>query len=160
MRRFRITIAVCLLMAFAVPYADQLAVTGSSPAYTHYVYIMGHAGWLHYTVNAWTLLALHNLFRWYRILTAYILAVGVSYMLLPDLPMVGASVITCFFIGFATPHFWQRSRLTVFMTLVLLALTCILPGFAGLQHVSTFLSGLCFCLLETYYHRIRNYLKE
>lgn len=160
MNRFRITIIACLLMALAVPFTERLAVTTDSPAYTHYLYIIGHAGWLHWLINAWTLLVLHNLFRWYRLLTAYALAVAISYLLLPELPMIGASIITCFFIGFAIPHFWRKSRLTVGMTVALLLLTCILPGFAGLQHVVVFSFGLLFNFVEGYVHLIRQYLRE
>ena len=160
MRRFELTIAVCLSMALLVPYTDKLAVYGTSPAYTHYLYVMGHAGWLHYAVNVWTLLALHNLFRWYRMATAYALAVIIGYVMLPELPMVGASVITCFFIGFATPYFWRKSRLSVFMTIALLAMTCILPGFAGVQHVVMYVAGFAFSWAESAVHSLRRYIRE
>lgn len=160
MRKFRITIIVCLLMALAVPFADILAVSYTSPTYTHYIYIIGHGSWLHYAVNVWTLLVLHNLFNWYRVLFSYALAVAISYVLLPELPMIGASVITCFFIGFAAPYFWFKNRTAVLMTTCLLALTCILPGFAGLQHVVVFFSGLSFFFVERYVKSIKQYLRE
>ena len=112
------------------------------------------------SVNAWTLLVLHNLMRWYRVMTAYLIAVLEGYVLLPEIPMLGASVITCFFIGFATPYLWHKSRLTVWMTIALLVLTCILPGFAGIQHVASFLAGILFCFCEWYLRDIKAYLRR
>lgn len=160
MRKFKLTIAVCVLMAFVVPYPELLAVDDTSPTYTHYLYMAGHAGWLHYIVNAWTLLVLHNLYRWHRMVTSYLLAVLISYVMLPSGPMIGASVITCFFIGFATPHLFSKSKLTVFMTVALLMMTCILPGFAGWQHVVVFLAGLAYSFIEGYTRSFKQYLRE
>ena len=160
MRRFHATIIVCLMMALLVPLADRLAVSHDTPTYTHYLYMTGHANWLHWTVNAWTLLVLHNLFRWYRVIAAYAFAVLMSYIMLPPMPMVGASVFTCFFIGFAMPHLWTKSRLTVGMTAALLMLTCILPGFAGIQHVTASAFGLAFSYGEGFCRNLKNDLME
>ncbi len=160
MLRFWSTIVVCLLMGMLVPMAGRLAVSDASPAYTHFLYMTGHANWLHWAVNAWTLLVLHNLFRWYRVAAAYAVSVAIGYWLLPEMPMVGASVFTCFFIGFTMPYHWVKSRLTVTLTVALLALTCVLPHFAGLQHVAAFLSGLAFCFMEWVFYEIHEYLKR
>ena len=146
-------------MAVCLPYADILAVSDTSPTYTHFVYMAGHAGWLHYAVNAWSLLVLHNLYKWYRVLSAYIIAVFISYTLLPAQPMVGASVFTCFFIGFWAVYLWHRDKLAVILSIALLALTCILPGFAGVPHVAAYIYGVLFCETERRVWRIINYLK-
>ena len=159
MNKFKITIVICLLMLLAVPYTDGLAVSVTSPSYTHFVYMMGHDGYIHYVINAWSLLVIHNLFRWYRVVTAYAFAVLVSYIALPDHPMVGASVFTCFFFGFTAPWLWRKERLVLFMTIALLLATCFLPGFAGIQHIAAFSFGTVFSLVEGYIHRIRRYLK-
>lgn len=160
MSKFYASIALCLLMGLAAPYTDLLAVSETSPWYTHYLYIIGHNGFLHFLINAWTLLVLHNLLRWYRVVAAYLWAVFISYILLPDIPMVGLSVFNCFFIGFATPWMWRRDRLTVFLTLGLLLLTCVVSGFAGLQHVTSYSFGFLFCLSEWKIREILEYLKE
>lgn len=158
MAKFRITIIVCLVMALAVPLTDRLAVSESSPAYTHFIYMTGHDGWIHYAVNAWSLLVMHNLFRWYRVLSAYALAVLISFVALPEQPMVGASVFTCFFFGFAAPWLWRRERLAVLMTIGLLVLTCILPGFAGMAHVIAFTVGVVFSIGEGIVRDFKGYL--
>ena len=119
----------------------------------------GHAGWLHYAVNVWSLLMLHNLFKWYRVLTAYMVAVLIGYTLLPSNPMVGASVFTCFFIGFWAVYSWYKDKLGVLMSVALLVLTCVLPGFAGIPHVAAYIAGLLFSLSERAAWRMINYLK-
>lgn len=144
MRRFSMTIAACLLMAAALPFPGLFAVSEESAEYTHWVYMLGHAGVMHYLVNAWTLLVIHNLLRWYRLVAAYLWAVGTSYVLLPDEPMVGLSVFNCFFIGFAAPWLWRRDRLAVVLTAGLLLLTCLVSGFAGVQHVASAVAGAAF----------------
>lgn len=158
MRKFRITIIACLLMAMAVPFTEQLAVARETPLYTHLLYVAGHDGYVHFAVNAWSLLVLHNLFRWYRVLAAYAVAVLLSFVALPDQPMVGASVFTCFFFGFTAPWLWHRERLLLILTVALLLLTCILPGFAGIPHVASFAAGTVFSFLESYTRRTHHYL--
>lgn len=146
-------------MAFLVPLTDSLAVSRTSPVYTHFLYIFGHDGYLHYIINAWSLLVMHNLFRWYRVVSAYLFAVLLSFVALPAQPMVGASVFTCFFFGFTAPWLWRKERLLLILTVGLLLLTCILPGFAGIPHVAAFSFGLIFSIVEFYIHRLRHYLR-
>ena len=160
MGKFRTVLMICLLMAVAVPFAPQMAVSDGSPAYTHYIYMAGHNGWLHYAANAWSLLVLHNLLRWYRVAAAYAVAVLIGYVALPPQPMVGASVMTCFFLGFATPWLWYRDRLAVVLSLALLLLTCLLPGFAGIPHILSWMSGIVFSLTEGWIRRMNDYLKD
>ena len=148
MRRLYITIFASFIMLLLMPLADSMAVSEISPLYTHYVYMFAHGGLLHLTVNVWALLVLHNLYTWYRVSASYLWAVAMSFFLLPSQPMLGASVITCFFIGFIMPYMWRKSRLTVLMTVSLLLLTCVLPGMAGVQHVASFVFGLGFCYAE------------
>lgn len=146
-------------MAAALPYTDSLAVSATSPTYTHFLYVAGHAGWLHYAINAWTLLVFHNLYSWYRVLAAYWCAVIISYILLPAQPMVGASVFTCFFIGFYAIYMWYKDKVITLMTVALLTLTVVLPGFAGIPHVAAYIAGLLFSLIERIAWRTANYLK-
>ena len=160
MNKFRITLMVCLLMAVLVPNTDKLAVSEESPVYTHFVYIFGHDGFLHYIINAWSLLVMHNLFRWYRVLTAYAFAVLLSFVALPAQPMVGASVFTCFFFGFTAPWLWHKERTLLILTVLLLLLTCILPGFAGIPHVAAFSFGFVFSYTESFVRNISNYLNS
>lgn len=157
---FKITIVVCLLMALAVPYTELLAVSDNSPTYTHFVYMLGHAGWFHWLVNAWTLLIIHNLLRWYRVILAYIVTVSISYVLLPEQPMIGLSVFNCFFIGFAAPWLWRKDRTAALMTVGLLVLTCLMPGFAGVQHIVSLINGIAYCYAEGLIRALKNITSE
>ena len=143
-------------MAAALPFPEVFAVSNDSPTYTHFVYLLGHAGVMHWLINAWTLLVIHNLLRWYRLIAAYLWTVGISYVLLPDQPMVGLSVFNCFFIGFAAPCLWRKDRLAVVLTAGLLLLTCVISGFAGVQHVVSFAAGVIFFFGE----RCAKWVKE
>lgn len=160
MTRFYATLTACLLMAILVPMADRMAVGRDTPPYTHLIYMAGHAGWLHWAVNAWSLLVLHNLFRWYRMLAAWLWAVGISFIHLPEKPLIGASVITCFFIGFYLRRLWTKDRLTAAMTIGLLALTCLLPGFAAFAHVSATAAGLLFYHAEMEARKINDEMRK
>lgn len=160
MNKFKITIFFCLLMLAVVPFTEYLAVSDSSPLYTHFLYNFGHDGYLHYTINAWSLLAMHNLFRWYRVTAAYLFAVLLSFIALPAQPMVGASVFTCFFFGFTAPWLWRKERLLLTLTIGLLLLTCVLPGFAGIPHVAAYAFGSFFYFLEFLTNRTRHYLRH
>ena len=150
----------CLIMALLVPLTDVLAVSPTTPLYTHLLYLVGHDGYLHYVINAWSLLVMHNLFRWYRVLSAYAFAVLISYVAAPPQPMVGASVFTCFFFGFTAPWLWRKDRLLLILTVSLLLLTCILPVFACIPHVAAFSFGLVFSIVEFHIHRLNHYLKR
>lgn len=158
MLRFKITILACIIMAVLVPLTDIGAVSKDSPFYTHFIYIAFHNGYLHYIINAWSLLVMHNLFRWYRVLTAYTFAVFISYVAAPPQPMVGASLFTCFFFGLIALYLWHKSRLALILTAALMLLTCFLPGYAGIQHVMAFSFGFLFSLIEGYIRRFRHYL--
>lgn len=158
MNRMRMTIVMCLLMAAFVPYHHMFAVSQDTPTYTHFVYMLGHAGWLHWLVNGWSLMVLHNLFRWYRVLASYGCAVGLSYLPLTSLPMLGASVIVCFFIGLIIVYLWRKQRLSAVLTMALLALTCFLPGFAGLVHILAFIVGAAFFQCERFVRDFCKYL--
>ncbi len=160
MTKFHVTIVMCLLMALLVPFTDILAVSEDTPLYTHFLYVAGHDGYVHFAINAWSALVMHNLFRWYRVLAAYTFAVGVSFLGLTAQPMVGASVFTCFFFGFTAPYLWKTECTLVILTVALMLLTCILPGFAGIPHISAYLFGVLFSFLESYIRRIRHYLNE
>lgn len=160
MNRFRIMLFVCAIMAGLVQLTDILAVSHHTPLYTHFLYIVGHDGYLHYIINAWSLLVMHNLFRWYRVLVAYAFAVLLSFIALPAQPMVGASVFTCFFFGFTAPWLWRKERMLLILTVGLLLMTCVLPGFAGIPHVAAYAFGVVFSFAEFYVNCIRHYLKK
>ena len=152
MKRLYLTLALCVLMLALMPVAPALAVSHLSPLTSHLFYMFAHANVLHWLINAWTLLVLHNTFRWYRCLAAYLLAVAASFVpcsVIISRPTMGASALSCFFLGLITPHLWHSGkRSSVLMMLALLLLGFFLPGIAAGLHVALYLCGLLFINLE------------
>ena len=122
--------------------------------------MFGHAGLLHWAVNSWALLVLHNLFRQARLFVAYVLAVIASFV--PSCspyaatalqspsqhPVLGASVITCFFFGLLMPSLWRKDRLSACMTAALILIAFFIPGIAAFHHLLMFLSGIAWSYIE------------
>ncbi len=182
MYRLYLTLIVCVIMGALVPLASYMAVAvdsaTESPLYTHFIYMFGHANWMHWMINCWSLLVLHNIFRWYRLLAAYAMAVVLSFMPicnntpvfgwltewigLPEsnLPVIGASVITSFFFGFITPHYWYKERTVVFMMAGLLLVGCILPGVTGFFHVIPYITGILAVLTERLIKSLHTFIGE
>jgi len=161
MSRLYLVLAFCLLMATLIPLASVMAVSPSTPTYTHFVYMFGHANILHWLINAWSFLVLHNVLRWYRLLTAYLLSVTLSFLIShfscssSAAPTIGASVLTCFFFGFIAPWLWQRQKVAVLMMLLLILAGFFLSGFAAGYHLIMFISGLIASYIE---HFIRSFI--
>ncbi|GEM_PF-1119172 len=160
MTKFYITLAFCLLLIPFIAHTSWFAVGASTALYTHFVYMFGHSGWLHWAVNAWSLLMLHNAIRWYRLLAAYVLSVLLSFVYLPALPVVGISVFVVFLLGMAATQIWRRDRWALGLTMGLLLMGCFLPGFAGVYHVVMFCLGFAFYRLERLVRRFVNYAQR
>ena len=151
MKRLFITVVTVLAMGFLIPLAPLLAVSDTSPVYTHFVYMFGHANFLHWLINGWALLVLHNLFRPYRLEATYIFAVLISFI--PGISgdtdgLLGASVVTTFFFGFYTPHLWGADKLTALMTLAIILVGFLVPGIAAWPHLLMYLCGVGFFFIE------------
>lgn len=161
--RLYATALCCTAMLAAIPFAEIMAVTASAPIYTHFIYMFAHANIFHWLVNSWSLLVLHNAFRWYRCAAAYIIASAVSFVpfLVAAKPTVGASVFTCFFLGYIAPHFWAtRQRSVVLITASVLALGLFLPGIAAALHITLYLAGIIFYYIERTIRSIHAYITQ
>lgn len=161
MYRLYFTISLCIVLLALLPFPQYLACSPSSPLYTHFVYMFGHATVLHWLCNSWSLLVLHNLFRPSRLIVSYILSVAVSF--LPSLGglgagLIGISVIVCFFIGFMSRYLYRKNRSAFIMTAALLFLSCFLPGFAGYYHIIMFTLGVLYFPVEGFFLRLFNYI--
>ncbi len=137
-----------------------LATSPSAPLYTHFIYVFGHANLLHWLINAWACLVLHNVFRWYRLLVAYACAVGATflpYVCTDAHPVLGLSSVTTFFFGVITPYLWRTNRMAVKMMLALLAIGIFLPHIAALLHIIAFATGYLYAHLEKAIRHITHY---
>ena len=83
MRTLYITLLIILLMAFIIPLHASLAVSPSSPLYTHFAYMFGHANFIHWGINGWCILMVHHQFRFHRLLAAWLCSVLFLRTILP-----------------------------------------------------------------------------
>ena len=153
MRTLYITLLIILLMAFIIPLHTSLAVSPSSPLYTHFAYMFGHANFIHWAVNAWCLLMVHRQFSFHRLLASWLASVALSFLYYPSLPVLGASVIISFFMGFTAPWLYRRKRLVFCQMLLLLVIGCLLPHIAGIYHLILFALGFIYAKAESFIHR-------
>ena len=161
-------IAVCI-MACLIPIAPLMAVSVGSPFYTHFTYQFAHAGIMHWLINAWALLVLHNILSLPRLAVAYTVSVLITFSPLSSFlspltshlsPLLGSSVITCFFFGFLAPYFWRKGeKLTASMMLALILVGFFIPGMAALPHLLMFLSGIAWFFIERLVANIRQFVQ-
>lgn len=159
MTKLYLTVAAIIVMAALIPLAPLMALppVEEDSLIRHFIYMFGHASLLHWAVNAWALLVLHNLFRPSRLIAAYLLAVLISF--LPHFsfsearPIIGASVITCFFFGMLASHLWRRrERLSPYMMAALIIIAFFIPGIAAMPHLLMFLAGIMSYHFERLLH--------
>ena len=75
-----------LCMTVLLPYHEFLS--GS-----HWLYMFGHAGWLHYLLNGMAWAFLWKVITPARTLVAWMFAVGISFFIPSGSPVIGWSVI-------------------------------------------------------------------
>lgn len=153
MRTLYITLLIILLMAFIIPLHANMAVSPSTPIYSHFVYMFGHANFIHWAVNAWCLLMVHRQFSFHRLLASWLASVALSFLYYPSLPVLGASVIISFFMGFTAPLLYRRKRIAFCQMLLLLLIGCLLPHIAGIYHLILFALGFIYAKAESFVHR-------
>ena len=153
MRTLYITLLIILLMAFIIPLHADMAVSPSTPIYSHFVYMFGHANFIHWAVNAWCLLMVHRQFSFHRLLASWLASVALSFLYYPSLPVLGASVIISFFMGFTAAWLYRRKRLAFCQMLLLLLIGCLLPHIAGIYHLILFALGFIYAKAESFVHR-------
>ena len=152
MRTLYITLIILCLMAFIIPFHTILAVSPASPLYTHFVYMFGHANFIHWAVNAWCLLMLHRQFRPHRLLASWLASAALSFIYYPSLPVLGISVIISFFMGSTAPWLYRFKRLAFWQMIILLFLGCLLPHIAGVYHLILFVLGFIYAKVERFLH--------
>lgn len=160
MKNLYITFSFCLIILPLILLRDRLACMPESQLYRHMLYMFAHASVIHWISNTWSLLVFHNLFRPSRLITAYILSVLVSFLPLSRLPVLGLSVIVCFFVGLAARYLYRTNPIGMLLSLTLLVGSCFLPGFAGLYHIVMFALGFLYLPVECFFKRISNYINE
>lgn len=145
------TLYLILLMTLLLPCHSVLAVSGSSPLYTHFVYMFGHANIFHLALNAFLLLRLANLYNPRRCLAAYITAVAISFIPAHS-PVLGASVFLFFFFGMLLQWMWHRNKTMLLQVAAYIAAAFFFVNIAAEHHLLMFIAGFLFRQVERIYY--------
>ncbi len=150
MKRLYYLILVSLSLLPLVAYRQDMSVSNGTPFYTHFVYMFAHANIFHWMCNTWSMMLLVNVVRWYRVVAAYILAVIISFIgfIVSSTPVLGASTIVAFFVGYVAQYYWSHNRTAFFCNLAAIILTLFIPQFAGACHLAMFGCGVIFWFVE------------
>lgn len=148
MKKIGYIMLVVALMALVISLAPVMSVSQTSPLYTHFVYMFAHANWMHWLINSWGLLMLHNLYNLQRLAVAYVVAVALSFVYYPALPVLGASVFISFFTGFMFFWLYKKRRHVFWQVLALLIFGCFIPHIAAAYHIIMFVAGLIYNRIE------------
>lgn len=160
---FFVVIGIILALFAVMPWSHGFAVHASAPWYTYFIYMFGHASFLHCLVNAWCLLTLVNVLSPWRCLCAYVssvlLAVAVfSQPFAPSRPVLGLSVVIFYFYGYITRHLWRTNIFTLLSFIPVLALGFFFPHIASGFHLLSFCIGFLAWHIELAAVRIRSFL--
>lgn len=148
--KLKYTLLLYLFMALAVPFPDYFAAGHGTPPINHWIYMFGHAGWLHYLLNGLGWLMMWKIATPARTLTAYLLGVVAVYVLpLPE-AVLGWSAILYYYLGLCLAYMppGRRSRV--------LALTCIgflIPHIAASIHLFMLAAGWIIRKIELRWER-------
>ena len=174
MQKFIASLTTALLMLFLIPFAPTFAVSASAPLYTHFIYMFAHANILHWLFNAWGLLIMHKLFTPSRCITAYLIAIAISFLpsspftpLNPHPPSTGGlggslgfSVILFFFIGYLIFFFRKRNKTAFLQVILFIIIGFFIPNMAATYHLLAFLSGAIYFKIETLILDISHFIKD
>lgn len=156
MKTLYLSFIAAAAMILLLPLSPLLAVSASSPLYTHFLYMFAHAGILHAVLNAWAFVMLHNIYSIKRLVAAYTAAVAISFIPL-DKPVTGFSVIIFFFIGFIIRHLRRKSPLAFWQSIAFLGIGFFLPRTAASYHLMAFFAGVAFFHIESLITSYRNF---
>jgi hypothetical protein len=123
MIKFRYQLILLAVMAALMPFRSEL----SSCCLT---YMFGHAGWLHFMLNALSHALLWRMVSPQRLVVAWVCAAA-CWFLPSSIPVLGWSVVIYFLVGLTLARRCGSSRLNVVLSLVV---SFFIPGIAALHH--------------------------
>lgn len=139
-----------LIMFCLIPATPIMATSASAPVYTHFIYMFAHANILHWAVNSWAILVLARFLKPARLITAYAMAVILSFIPFSENKLCGASVITYFIIGFLLPALRRYKPSAAIQMAIIIVVGCFIPGIAGIHHIFMTATGIIYRPAERY----------
>jgi hypothetical protein len=141
--KMRYSMGLYLCMTVLLPYHEFLS--GS-----HWLYMFGHAGWLHYLLNGIAWAFLWKVITPARTLVAWMFAVGISFFIPSGSPVIGWSVIIYYYTGLCLSSMDGGRRNRLF---AITALGFFLPHIAGGYHAAMLAAGWILRKLEVGWQR-------
>lgn len=147
--RLKATIIAVTVMLLLLPCREGMAVSRDSAWWTHLVYMFAHGNIIHLAVNAWALLLMHRILMTYRGMAAWAASVIVSFIYYPALPVLGASTVIMFLIGYMLPDIkaargWSAIAYIGLCTSV----GFLIPQLAGMYHLLCMTAGIIFFFMD------------
>lgn len=143
--KLRYFIAIYTAMAFLIPFHDKIAACGGTEEYRNWVYMFGHAGWLHYMLNGIGWLMMWKIATPTRTACAYLLSVSAAYMIPHDEPVLGWSTVIFFYTGMCLAH---MPRKRIIRIALVIAISFFIPHIAALMHLYMLIAGWMIRRLE------------
>jgi uncharacterized membrane protein YfcA len=92
----------------------------------------------------------HHQFRFHRLLAAWLCSVVISFVYYPALPVLGASVLISFFMGFSAQWYYRYHRIYFWQMVLGMAIGFLLPYIAGIFHIVLFCLGFIYAKAERF----------
>jgi len=136
-----------LLLAPLILYGKDLAVCAGSPWWTHFTYMFGHAGWIHYALNGIAWLLMRRIVTPARTVTAVLVAA-----LLPEthIPVLGWSVVLYYYMGLCLAAMTKSAKLRI---LAIVAAGFFVPWIAAWHHAGMLFAGWMIRKVEMKWER-------
>lgn len=128
-------VAAYVLLCPLIHLGGMLAVSETSPWWTHFTYMLGHASVLHYAMNGigWTLM--RPILTPARTLTAYLIAAAIPAS---SVPVLGWSVILYYYMGLCLAAMPRGARIRL---LLLVSVGFFIPWIAAWHHAAMLFAG-------------------
>lgn len=140
-------VAAYLLLAPLLLVGDKMAVSETSPWWTHIAYMFGHASWLHFVLNGFGWMCMREIVTPGRTLTAMVIAA-----LLPatSIPTLGWSVVLYYYMGLCMGAMPAGAKIRM---LLLVCVGFFIPWIAAQHHAAMLLSGWLIRKVERRWER-------
>ena len=146
MKQFTFSIAAALLTLPAILLNEHLAVSPTTPTYTHLIYMFAHANILHWAINAYALIVMHKFCTPAALTAAYICAVAISFLPIYTQPTLGMSVMIYFLIAKIITQ--RKNKAIILPIAIFIVAGFFLPNIAAAFHLAAISCGTIYFIAE------------
>lgn len=143
--KLRYFLAIYAAMAFLVPHHESIAACNGMEEYRNWIYMFGHAGWLHYALNGIGWLMMREIATPARTIAAYLISVSAIYFIPCEEPVLGWSTVIFFYTGMRMAH---MPRKRIMRIILVTAISFFIPHIAAMIHLYMLVAGWMIRRLE------------